>query len=351
MTLREKNLLGLLAVVVAAMPLSFYLALGGEWQWWRGGMTIWEEATAEAAKPVYLSQLDGARVKKKSDQARQVAAVMIDNHPDSQPPFGLSQARVVYEVPVEGGLTRYMALFDITQQLAKVGPVRSARPYFLDWLWEYGKPLYMHSGGSPEALKQIKIQAIFDADEFSRSLAYWRDKNRLAPHNLFTSSTAWQKLSKESAKPLFPLTPQASWKFAATAGAPLKSGITKEVAIPYAPDYTVSWRFDPKRQDYARYINGVSQLDGDKKEIRAANVLIQSVGITVLDDVGRLEITTEGTGAARILKKGQAIAGTWNKPHGKRTRFYSQNKKEIVLLPGKTWVEVVPQGMVMQITQ
>ena len=349
MSVRVKNLLGLVALFVAATPLIWYLTGGAGWRWWRNAEV--GDFVAEAASSAYFSPLDGGRVKNKPDRMRQVVAIMIDNHPDARPESALSQAKIVYEAPVEGNFTRYMALFDSDQKVAQAGPVRSARLYFLDWVQEYGQPLYMHSGGSPEALQQIKQRKILDADEFTNGQYYWRNDAQVAPHNLYTSSNLWQALLTK-----FGITktwdPNNSWKFAQVVGQPFRSTITKEVSLPYAADYIVTWKFDSKKLDYVRYLNGEQQFDSNGKEIRAFNVLIQFVITKVLDDEGRLQLTTIGKGDARILKKGQMLVGTWNKKELEgRTRFYTKDGKEALLLPGKTWVEVVPAVLMPQITQ
>jgi hypothetical protein len=298
----------------------------------------------------FFSSLDGTGVKTSEEQARRVVAIMIENHPQARPQAGLSRAAVVIEAPVEAPYTRYLAFFDNNEEVPEVGPVRSARPYFLDWLDEYGRPLYLHSGGSPEALKLIKEYAVQDVNEFYRGEYFWRSKNRSAPHNLYTSSTAWQKLWNNWPKQLL-LTPETSWKYASTSQPLSTSGVNKEIAISYNKDYIVSWRFDSNNKDYVRYINGERYTDKDGSEVRATNILVQSAIIKVLDEEGRLKINTIGSGDAQMVQNGQVVNGFWNKKGmSNRTRFYNKNKEELILLPGKTWVEVVPEGLVTTLT-
>ncbi|MBI5221693.1 MAG: DUF3048 domain-containing protein [Candidatus Magasanikbacteria bacterium] len=143
--------------------------------------------------PQYFSSLDGTTVSSSEMINPFVVGIMIDNHPDARPQSGLVAAKIVYEAPAEGGITRYFAIFDSIQSVEKVGPVRSARPYFVDWLEEYSG-LYMHCGGAPEALAKIKSEKVFDADEFFNGPYYWRDESRIAPHNLFTKSEQIKKI-------------------------------------------------------------------------------------------------------------------------------------------------------------
>ena len=292
----------------------------------------------------YSSALDGMPVSRKTETNPQVVAVMIDNHPDARPQFGLAAAKVVYEAPVEGGITRYMAIFDSRQSIAQVGPVRSARPYFLDWLEEYGRGVYMHSGGSPDALAQIPQRNIFDANEFYYGGYYWRSSDRQAPHNLYSKSDLWQSFVEKYATSTDAMPVGSGWKFSATAaqgGSPQQA-----VAIYYGGDYVVSWKYDAKTGNYVRYVNGVKYADAGGSEIRAKNVIVQYAAVSVIDEEGRRAVATTGGGDARVLQGGQMIRAVWTKTSvTDRTRFYpaSTPGSEIGLLPGAVWIEVVPK--------
>ena len=202
----------------------------------------------------YISGLDGKAVGKKADSISQVVGVMIDNHPDSRPESAVSKAKIVYEASVEGGLTRYLAIFDSKQAVAEVGPVRSARAYFLDWLQEYGNGLYMHSGGSPDALSVIKQKNIFDANEFFRGQYYWRSQDRQAPHNLYTSSSNWVRIVSKYGSTSSLFTADKGWKYARIVGKTI--GVSSTIKIPFSDDYMVAWVYDAKKLNYARAING-----------------------------------------------------------------------------------------------
>ncbi|MEK7102309.1 MAG: DUF3048 domain-containing protein, partial [Patescibacteria group bacterium] len=113
--------------------------------------------------------------------AEPMVAVMIDMHRAAHPISGVDRAPVVYEVPVEGGINRLLALFAAHDAAIEVGPVRSARPYFIDIASEYGAA-YMHVGGSPEATKQLrKRDDVVDVDQWYHSQFYWRDRRRASP--------------------------------------------------------------------------------------------------------------------------------------------------------------------------
>ena len=299
----------------------------------------------------YINGLDGKVVKSKTDSVSQVVGVMIDNHPDSRPASGLAKAKIVYEVPVEGGLTRYLAIFDSKQVVPEVGPVRSARDYFIDWLQEYGRGLYMHSGGSPEALSVIKAKKIFDANEFFWGQYYWRDPDRPAPHNLYTNNDNWLELVNKYGNKSSLFTADKAWKYSRLVGQTI--GKKGSLTIPFSESYEVTWTYDAKNLNYARAINGSKEIDKDGAEVRARNILVQITGVKEIngDDKGRVEIVTIGSGEAIILKKGAIIYGTWKRSSvSGRTRFYDKNKKEVVLAPGNTWVEVAPKEVNILVT-
>jgi hypothetical protein len=298
----------------------------------------------------YVNPLNGTPVKSKADSAVRVVGVMIDNHPDARPESGISKAKIVYEAPVEGGLTRYLAIFDSKQDVAEVGPVRSARVYFLDWLQEYGSALYMHSGGSPEALFAIREQKIFDANEFFLGKYYWRNTDRQAPHNLYASSDKWQKIISQHGGTSSLFTADKAWKYTKLIGQTV--GKKSKLKIPFMESYAVTWTYDAKNLNYTRDINGGREVDKDGLQVTARNILVQITSVKEIngDDKGRVKVATVGGGDAIILKKGSVAYGIWKKTSlTDRTRFYDKNKKEIMLAPGNTWVEVVPTTVNVQV--
>ncbi len=295
--------------------------------------------------PKYANPLDGQPAKTEEEVSVAVAGVMIDNHADAYPQAGLSKAKIVYEAMVEGGITRYFAIFDSRQDVAEVGPVRSARLYFLDWIQEYGDGLYVHSGGSPQALAAIGPRGIFDGNEFFRGQYFWRSNEYFAPHNLFTSADNWRKMIEVYGDGDNLFTPDKAWKYSSVVGKTIAD--SSMVEIPFSVGYEVAWNYDPKSLNYLRSINGRTHVDKDESEVRARNIVIQftEVGAIANDDKGRQEIKTVGSGEAIMLKKGSVTYGTWKKDSlTDRTRFYDQNGKEFVFAPGNTWVEVVEKS-------
>lgn len=266
-------------------------------------------------------------------------AVMIDNIAEAHPESGISKAALVIEAPVEGGITRLMALFTSDSEVAKIGPVRSARPYYARWALEYGA-LYAHVGGSNEALDLIKSIGVRDLNEFYNGSSFWRSSDRSAPHNTYTST---ELLSKAAAKRGTPKKLD-SWKFKLDAPAEDRGDGQLVLEIQDYGQAGVAWTYDRDTNDFGRVIAGETEKDSDGTGIRAKNVVVQYAPVQVIDDYGRRRIQTEAGGDALIALDGRVIGGTWKKePGGARTRFYDAVGKEMSFNAGTTWIEVVPQ--------
>jgi len=338
----------ILALLILVVLLSGYILYN-----YFSARVVWKSSNDVSAVTgknfVYFSQLDGTGQEEKADVAPPVVGVMVDNHPDAYPQFGLNLARVVYEVPVEGGITRFLAIYPGRNlAVAQVGPVRSARPYFLDWLAEYGDALYLHSGGSAEALDLIKERKIFDANEFWWGSYYWRDDTRSAPHNLFTSSDNWRKIIAEDGANR---TAQewSGWKFDEQPPITSTTQSVRQIKIVYAPNYKVWWIWDASKSGFTRTVNG-EQVNG-AAEILAQNIVVQYVNVKSIDEVDRKKITTVGSGEARVLRDGVMVRGSWKKDDlSSRTRFYDDSGAEISLRPGVTWIEIVPKDAAVEVT-
>lgn len=343
MSKREKILLATLAVLFVA-SVSLILAIifgrpdGGNLPDGQGDNTA-----GEAEQFIYFSRLTGLGVREQNEATPKVVAVMMDNNPDGYPLTGLNDAGVVYEVPVEGSITRFMALYPASSTAEKVGPVRSARPYYLDWLAEYGTALYMHCGGSAEGLAEIKKRGVFDADEFFRTPYFWRDHTRLAPHNLYTSAEKWQKYLVDYDNGRVFVDWQG-WKFG---DAPV-TGTEKisSLSAAYARRFVVGWRYNSDKGRYERLLNSELFLDNKNNPLETDNVVVQYASISVIDEIGRRKIVAIGEGEARVFRNGLMVRGTWKKENpSDRTRFYDKSGDEISLAPGKTWIMVVPLKM------
>ncbi|MBU4375374.1 DUF3048 domain-containing protein [Patescibacteria group bacterium] len=265
------------------------------------------------------------------------AAVIIENNIDSRPSSALAKANLVFEAEAEGGITRFLAVYAAGEDIDEIGPIRSARPYFVDWARELSA-LFIHCGGSPEALIKIARDNIFSINEFYNETFFWRDKHRAAPHNIYTSTENINKyLAKKEAGEGMLL----SWHFKDDAPEDERTD-SAQVKIGYKTNYEVEWIYNKKTNDYIRYLAGQRHKDSNGDEIRAKNIIVQYVKAKVLDDEGRLKMEHIGSGKALACLDGKCAAGEWRKDKSSaRTRFYNEGGEEFEFNSGVTWVEVV----------
>jgi len=296
--------------------------------------------TNNSAAEIFYSKLDGTTVEQE-DLDIVIAGVMIENHVDARPQSGLTQARVVYEVLAESDITRFLAIYDLRENLEKIGPVRSARPYYIDLAGEY-QAVYVHSGGSPAALTQLKgSDLVINLDEFFgyNTGYFWRDTKRYAPHNLYTSSEllllAKEQYGVENYADFI------TWKFK---DGQVNSDQTSEIKINFseAPSYQVVWRYLKDTNKYERWQNNSRHIDDLGNIVEADNVIVQYAPIKILDEVGRKAIGLVGRGRVVVFRDGLDIEGSWQKDNlTARTLFYDLDNNEIELNRGKIWIEVV----------
>lgn len=303
-----------------------------------------EEPTPEIITVPRL--LDGALALPEEKSARPVAA-MIDNMVLGRPASGISKAFLVYEAIAEAGITRFLAFFDQEEEIAEIGPVRSARPYYIEWAEELS-PAYAHCGGSPQALAGLKRgdYDVVDTDQFRNGSLFWRDYSRYAPHNLYASI--------ENLKSKIPgdLADFAPWKYKGDLEQKQRpsaeEGISPVVGFS-TESHKVRWKYDPYGNDYMRYQAGRPHKEKDGSQIRAKNVIVQYVSMRVIDSYGRLSLDTVGEGRAVVFRDGMAVEGTWEKAvKGERTRFYDAEENEVELNRGTTWIEAVPEGKTVE---
>ncbi|MFC1787636.1 DUF3048 domain-containing protein [Patescibacteria group bacterium] len=300
------------------------------------------EVQVEFKEDIIRHPLTGLAIEQKLEKLPQVFGVMIDNLSPAWPHSGLDQAFLVIEAPVEGRVSRYLAFFLEDQEIDKIGPVRSARPYFIDWAQELDA-MYVHVGGSPQALDLIASNGVFDLNQFSNGSKFWRSQSREAPHNVYTSTELLnQSLKQAHEREQAPELLYGLWRF----GEPKEDlpeqgvGVTVDFA---APTYESKWVYSQETNRYQRYQANREHLTLKGQEIWTDNIAIVVTDVTVIDNVGRREIVTIGQGQGYVLKNGEKIEVTWKKDSvSERLRFFDQDDQELDWNPGVTWIEVVP---------
>ena len=288
----------------------------------------------------YYSPLTGVKVKNEAATTQLVTAIMIENSPDARPHSGLKQAGVVYEAIAEGGITRYVALYQ--QDKPKlVGPVRSLRPYYLDWITPYN-PSIAHVGGSAKALKAVRNSKYRDIDQFFNPDTYWRASDRYAPHNVYTSFSRLDKLNKQKG---FKTSNFKS--FDRVDPKPAKKPDATNIKIDFSsPEFNTKYIYNKNKNNYTRYVGGEVHKDREKGPITPTVVVAIEVSEQTFNEDGpRERITTTGSGKATILQNGTVIEAKWRKiAVDKPLELIDKAGKPIALVRGQTWIAAIPSG-------
>ena len=272
-------------------------------------------------------------------------AVMIDNHSDAWPQAGLNQAYMVYEIIVEGGETRLMALFKGVD-LDKIGPVRSARHYFIDYAME-NDAIYVHFGQSPQAQSDIKKYDIDDINGIAEDgTTFWRVKDKYAPHNAVTST---EKLLKSAKSKNYRTTStEESVLNYVTDEVNLEEGqVADTITIPHSDLQTVKYEYDKENKVYVRYARGEEQTDWETDEpVTTKNIIItfcNNYTLTDSENKGRQGLKNIGTFDGYYITNGRAIQIQCIKDaRDEKTIYQDMNGKEIQVNDGNTFVNICP---------
>jgi len=306
--------------------------------------------TAETpAPPVPVTVVDpytGLPVVSASQINRRPLAVMIDNQKDARPQSGLDQAEIVYEVIVEGGITRFMAVY-LAPEVGEIGPVRSARHYFLDLALGINA-IYVHAGESPQALEQMPALGVDQLDELVNGQYFWLSPERRRPHATYTSTSLLRKGEANRHFTDNGTAPPPLWNFAGEpfAGRPeAKPANTVLLTYPGYVHYSILWQFDPVRGTYVRFNDGQPQTDKPTgKQLAATNIIVQYVPAHRIpgDQALRMDMSMTGQGQALFISGGLAVAGTWQKASREApVKYFFADGTPLTLHPGNTWVEII----------
>ena len=272
-------------------------------------------------------------------------AVIIDNHNQGWPQAGLNKAYMVYEIIVEGGETRLMALFKGVT-VDKIGPVRSSRHYFLDYAME-NDAIYAHYGWSPQAESDIKKYSINNLNGITESTStFWRVKDKAAPHNAVTSTDAILKAAKS--KGYKTTSNQKSILNYVTDEVKLEEGISaNSVTIPHSTLQKVKYEYDAENKVYKRYARNKAQTDWDTgSSITTKNIIItfcDNYTLTDSENKGRQGLKNIGTFDGYYITNGKAIKIKCTKTaRDKQTKYEDLEGNEIKVNDGNTWVNICP---------
>lgn len=299
------------------------------------------KVTKKQAPIQYYSPLTGVKVENDSATKQATSAIMIENSPDARPQSGLKEAGVIYEAIAEGGITRFLAIY----QEAKpeiIGPVRSLRMYYLDWATPFQASI-VHFGGSAGSLNEVGNGQYRNLDLMQNSTNYyWRANDRYAPHNVYSDFGKLDELNKTKGY----LTSEFSG-FPRAEGKPSAEQNAKSIDIAISgPLYNPHYDYDATSNSYLRSLAGSPSLDREKGQLAPTTVVVIKVDMArVLEDGYRESIATSGSGQAYIFQNGQVTEGTWKKnDRQSQIEFIDSNQKPILLNRGQTWISAVPNS-------
>ncbi len=282
------------------------------------------------------STLSGLPVDR-STNLRPVTGVMIENSQDARPQAGLSEGMVVFEAIAEGGITRFLALYQDTAP-GDIGPVRSARPYYVQWSMGFDAG-YAHVGGSPEALADIKAWGVRDLDQFANSGSYHRISSRAAPHNVYTSMSALNQLEASKG-----YTSSTFTGFVRKKEAPLKVPTAKSINLNISSTlFNVHYDYDATHNDYGRNEGGAPHIDangGVQVRPKVVVAMVMTYGLEADDHHSQYGVI--GHGVAYVFQDGNVTIGSWTKVNEKsQIIFLDGAGKSLGLNPGQTWLTAV----------
>lgn len=359
----------ILVITFTALGILIFLAPGCSWFGKDKKQQAIKPAAAVEPEPI-TCPLCGIAVSGLPAIDRRPLAVKVENDPASRPQSGLDKACVVYEEVTEGDITRFMAVF-LCREVDPIGPVRSARPADIELVFPYSA-IFAHCGGGEPTLAIIQASGIADLDQFAWPGAYWRARDRRAPHNLYTST---EKL-RASGDPAFPFHGEVASPFEFLGNeqqAKMESERAKEIKkadaqqsspnpdyvpsmtvvrnvyIPYTAACAVQYTYDSSTGRFMRFVAGKPHIDRTAAgQLAADNVIVQYVtevpsGIVDVNGVDSPELGVLGLGRAQLFVRGRLIDANWAKSsRGEHTRYTDNSGNAIKLKPGTTWIELVP---------
>jgi len=320
-------------VLLAAAAIGYFLLTGG-------GPLAGITGGIGRPKICPLTGLDPTR--RQGVPERDALAVKIENLSISRPQAGLQAADIVYEEPVEGGITRFIVVFQC-RDAGRLGPVRSARIVDPAILVQFGSPFFGYAGGVAAVEKAVRDAGIQDLNYKIAVEAYTRDPNREPPHDLYTTTRALYRAgrgSPEVPEPVFTYDEDLPSERARRA---------REVHVNFSPESDVFWRYQRGQDRYLRFHGSEAHTLENGTQVSATNVVVQIVPVrqtNLVDPAGNPvpEVSVIGDGPAFVFRNGRVIRGRWIRQNREDiTRFEDRRGNEIALAPGITWVELFPR--------
>ena len=296
----------------------------------------------EPAPPPPTWPLTGLPVDDPAALDRPALAVKIDNADQggARPQVGINQADVVYEEPVEGGVTRFMAVFH-SQDSQPIGPVRSGRSTDIPIFSALNRPMFAWSGSNEFMAAEIRASNMVDVGHTPAVDQYYRDSSRAAPHNLFIQGYLAMVAAHRADAGL----PPALFAFRAPGIEPVGDPVA-HVDLSYGGSGAVPVSYDWNGTGWARTQNGRPHVDGAGVQVAPENIVVQFVEYVGYSRGPHIPVgQTVGEGEVWVLTDGVRVVGRWVKPTPEAvTQYLLPDGSPIELTPGRTWVALVPPG-------
>ena len=291
----------------------------------------------------FYSSLTGIEVSDQSAIASPVTAVMIENSPDARPQSGLKRAGVIYEAVAEGGITRFLTVFQ-GEKPELIGPVRSLRYYYLNWAAPYQASI-AHVGGSYNALQEVRNGNYRDADQFFNPGTYWRSTDRVAPHNVYTSGAKLDELNQSKG-----WTSSNFTSFLRVDGKPASEPNATSIQLNFSSWlFNTSYTYNQTTNSYDRLLAGSPHSDREGGQLSPSVVVaIEATTSSRGGTDGYEDIVTTGSGKATVFQDGLATPVTWHKKSMlEPLELLNEDGTPIKLVRGQTWIAVItPTGSV-----
>lgn len=258
---------------------------------------------------------------------RPALAVKIGNNAEARPQAGINEADIIYEEIVEGGVTRYMAIFN-SQVPTRVGPVRSVRGMDPNIALNWGG-IFAYSGGASQNETKIKgTKGIVALNETAAGDGMKRDSARGAPNNLYVQTATM------FVKGGTPIPPRAQFTYSKKTITVGDAALKFEIG--FKSGFACTWQYDAVTNKYLRFYGTKPVVDQEGKQVAASNVVVQTIVYP-----SESEGVTTGTGKVQIFRDGKMVTGTWNRPSNSNPAEYLDAAgTKIALTPGQTWVEL-----------
>jgi len=269
---------------------------------------------------------------------KRAVAVSIENSPAARPQSGLNEAKLVYEFMLEGGITRFLAIF-WPEVPEKIGPIRSARPALVKTAQSYDA-VFLHAGASPDGFAILAVNDILHLDQLYKSQYFWRSSKRSAPHNLYSGEEPLKNYLDNLAEKEYP----EQFNFL-TASVVSDFEEAENISIDYWGPYKVLYEYISLENNYLRFLNSRDNphLVENGDQLKAKNIIVQYVKTSTKDREGRQDIDLKSGGKMKLFRDGLVIKGSWENNDNQITYFNTAGE-EIELNRGQTWIQVVPNS-------